>query len=203
MNVVKKMKQEKILKTLKNGELIIMPTDTIYGLVGDATNEDTINKVYEVKKRDKNKPLLILVSDLQMLKEYVAEISPLEKQVINKFWPGPLTIILKKNNKLSNSLTGGQYTLGIRMPNNENLRKLIKEFGKPIIATSANIAGEETITNIYMLEQAMKKEINMIIDGGTINSISSTIIKVENNKIIFLREGLISNQIKKEFKNNI
>lgn len=196
------MTQDELLEALKNGDIAIIPTDTVYGLVGDATNEETIKKVYDIKQRDKDKPLLILVSDLEMLKEYVDYINPLEKEIINKYWPGPLTMILKKSNKVSNSLTSFN-TIGIRIPDDVNLRDLIKKLNKPIFSTSANISGEETITNINMLEENIKKQVKFIVDGGTINNDPSSIIKVENNKIIFLREGLISNKIKKEFKNNL
>lgn len=190
---------KELLKTLKEGKIAIIPTDTVYGLVGDATNESVIKKIYEVKKRDKNKPLLILVSDLEMLKDYIKSLNALEEKIINKFWPGPLTILLSKNENVSNTLTSNKDSVGVRLPDKEDLRCLISKFGKPIIATSANITGKETITNVSELESAIKDNVDLIIDDGTINAISSTIIKVQNNKIIFLREGLLTNDIKKEF----
>ena len=90
-----------IINTLKDGKLVIMPTDTIYGIIGDATNEDVINKVYEVKERPHDKPLLILVSNLSMLHELVTEIPKETEKIIKKFWPGPLTILFKKSSKVS------------------------------------------------------------------------------------------------------
>lgn len=190
---------KELLKTLKEGKIAIIPTDTVYGLVGDATNESVIKKIYEVKKRDKNKPLLILVSDLEMLKDYIKSLNALEEKIINKFWPGPLTILLSKNENVSNTLTSNKDSVGVRLPDKEDLRYLISKFGKPIIATSANITGKETITNVSELEPAIKDNVDLIIDDGTINAISSTIIKVQDNKIIFVREGLLTNDIKKEF----
>lgn len=190
---------KELLETLKEGKIAIIPTDTVYGLVGDATNESVIKNIYEVKKRDKNKPLLILVSDLEMLKDYIKSLKDLEEKIINKFWPGPLTILLSKNENVSNTLTSNKDSVGVRLPDKEDLRCLISKLGKPIIATSANITGKETITNISELEPAIKDNVDLIIDDGTINAISSTIIKVQNNKIIFLREGLLTNDIKKEF----
>lgn len=192
---------KELLETLKEGKIAIIPTDTVYGLVGDATNEDVIKRIYEVKKRDKNKPLLILISDLEMLKGYTKELNDLEEKIINKFWPGPLTILLSKNNNISNILTSNKDSVGVRLPDKKDLRCLISKFGKPIIATSANVTGKETITNVSELEPTIKDNVDLILDGGTINAISSTIIKVQDNKIIFLREGLITNDIKKEFSN--
>lgn len=192
---------KELLETLKEGKIAIIPTDTVYGLVGDATNEDVIKRIYEVKKRDKNKPLLILISNLEMLKGYTKELNDLEEKIINKFWPGPLTILLSKNNNISNILTSNKDSVGVRLPDKEDLRCLISKFGKPIIATSANVTGKETITNVSELEPTIKDNVDLILDGGSINAISSTIIKVQDNKIIILREGLLTNDIKKEFSN--
>ena len=189
---------DKMIGVLNNGELIIIPTDTIYGISADAINIDAIKKVDEAKHS--NKPHLMLVSSIDMLKKYVLEINDIEEKLINKYWPNTLTILFKKNNLVSDELTKGSEYIGIRMPNNELLLELINKFNKPILSTSANITNKDVITKIDLLEDELKEKISYIYDGGELVDTASTIVKVENNKIIFLREGILSEQIKKDFK---
>ena len=99
------MNVDRIVNELRNGNLVITPTDTVYGIMGDSKNRDVIEKVYEAKKRDKRKPLILLVSDIDMLKEYAKELNNLEEELIKRYMPGKLTIILKKNDKVMNSIT--------------------------------------------------------------------------------------------------
>jgi len=189
-----------LVNILNIGELAVIPTDTVYGLVADATNIKAIKRIYDIKKREKTKPLLILVSNLKMLQEYVEGISALEWKIIEKFWPGPLTIIFSKKKNLDNMLTANKEEIAIRMPNNKELLELINKLNKPIIATSANISHQKTITSIDLLEDSMKNELSYIYDGGYKEAIPSTIIKFENNKIIFIRDGLLSKKIKNFLK---
>lgn len=188
---------------LKNDGLAVIPTDTVYGLVGDATNEDVINKIFDLKQREKEKPLLILVSSLDMLNHYVENISKIELKIINHFWPGPLTIIFANKKNLSDTLTSGKKEIAIRMPNNKDLLNLINKLNKPIIATSANIAHKKTITSIDLLEDSIKNNIDYIYDGGYLENIPSTIIKVSDNKVEIIREGIIAQEIKSFIKEKI
>lgn len=181
---------------LKNDGLAVIPTDTVYGLVGDATNEEVINKIFDLKQREKEKPLLILISNLDMLNHYVENISKIELKIINHFWPGPLTIIFANKKNLSDTLTSGKKEIAIRMPNNRDLLDLINKLNKPIIATSANIAHKKTITSIDLLEDSIKNNIDYIYDGGYLEDIPSTIIKVSDNKVDIIREGIIAHEIK-------
>ena len=98
---VRKSNMKGIVKYLKKGGIIITPTDTVYGIMADATNDEAVKKVYEAKKRSFDKPLIVLVNSTEMLNDYVLEIDDITKRIINKYWPGPLTILFKKNNKLS------------------------------------------------------------------------------------------------------
>lgn len=192
-----------LVKIINDGNLIIMPTDTIYGIIGDSTNVETIKKVYEIKKRDYHKPLLILVSNLDMLKRYIKNINDLEKKVIKKYWPGKLTIIFEKNSNVNELLTSNTSFIGIRLPDNKDLINLINKVKKPLISTSANISNNNPITNVKMIEKEMKEKISTIIDGGEIKANSSTIVQVINNKIKIIREGDLSSKIKKDFKDYI
>lgn len=195
------MIDKKILEVLNKGELVILPTDTVYGIHADATNVDAIKKVDEAKHS--NKPHLMLVSSISMLEEYTKEINDLQRKIINKYWPNTLTILFKKNDKISDELTKGSEYVGIRMPNNEFLLNLINEFNKPLLSTSANITNMDVITSTSLIENELKDKISYIYDIGTLGTTASTLIKVENNKIVFLREGDLSKQIKEDFKEYI
>lgn len=186
-----------IIKTLKDGKLVIMPTDTIYGIIGDATNEDVINKVYEVKERPHDKPLLILVSNFSMLHELVTEIPKETEKIIKKFWPGPLTILFKKSSKVSDTLTANSALVAIRMPNDKRLLNIMNHLNRPLISTSANISSHDAITNPNQLEEKMKEKIDLIVDEGTVNNEASTLITIVNGKIEILREGSLTEKIRK------
>ena len=186
-----------IINTLKDGKLVIMPTDTIYGIIGDATNEDVINKVYEVKERPHDKPLLILVSNFSMLHELVTEIPKETEKIIKKFWPGPLTILFKKSSKVSDTLTANSALVAIRMPNDKRLLNIMNHLNRPLISTSANISSHNAITNPNQLEEKMKEKIDLIVDEGTVNNEASTLITIVNGKIEILREGSLTEKIRK------
>lgn len=188
-----------LVDILNDDGIAVIPTDTVYGLVGDATSENVIKKVFEIKQRENTKPLLILISNFDMLKKYVKNISPLELEIINKFWPGPLTIIFQNKKNLSDLLTANKSEIAIRIPNDERLLDLINKLDKPIIATSANIAHKKTITSIDLLEDKIKNNVDYIYDGGFLEDNPSTIIKVIDNKVIIVRDGIISKDIKNYF----
>lgn len=196
------MNNEEVVSILKKGGIAVIPNDTIYGIICDALNEKTIKKIYELKNRDYSRPMLILVSDINMLKKCCKSINQLEERLINEYLPGELTIILNKSSYIP-SIVSNKDTVGIRIPNDENLIKIISGLGNPIVSTSANISNKESITDISMLEDEIRDNVDFIYDGGTINKKPSTIIKVENNKIVILREGNLSSDIRKKFKENI
>lgn len=190
---------DKLVNILKDGKLAIIPTDTIYGIIADATNENAIKRVYEVKQRDYNKPLIILVSSIKMLKEYVKDISSIEENIIKKYWPGKLTILFKKNNNVLNIINNNSELIGIRLPNDKSLIELIDKLGTPIISTSANLSGEKSIISIDRLNEKIKSKIDYIYDDGIKDSSPSTIIKVVKDKIEFIRREALAEQIEKDF----
>ena len=189
-------------KEILKGNLVIMPTDTTYGIVCDATNDEAVKKVFRAKERDFSKPLIILVSDINMLEEYTEDISPLTKQVISKYWPGPLSILFLKSPKISDLVTASSPYVAIRMPDDSNLINLIKKINRPIVATSANISGSEIITDVKTIEKELLAKIDYIVDGGIITSSPSTLIKVDD-KIQILRRGILASQIQKDFKEKV
>ena len=193
------MNIDKIVKEIKQGNLVIIPTDTVYGISVVMNNEKEIKKVYEAKNRDKSKPLILLVSSVDMLRKYTEKLNQLEEEIIKKYLPGKLTLLLHKNNKVSDEITSGSNLVGIRIPDNKELIKIIDKIGNPIISTSANISGKTTITNPKEIEKEMLKHISYVEDAGTINNEPSSIIKIENEKIIVIRKESIAKQILKDY----
>ena len=189
----------RIVSEINLGNLVITPTDTVYGIMADSMNYNAIKKVYEAKNRDYSKPLILLVSNKSMLYEYVDSVNDIEKELIDKYMPGRLTIILKKNNKISDLVSAGSDYVGIRIPDNEDLVTIIDKLGRPVISTSANISGNDTIKSIDMIDKKLLDKISYIEDGGVIDSKSSTIVKVIDNKVNIIRVGELGDKIRSDF----
>lgn len=189
------MNISKICEVLENGGLVVTPTDTVYGIMGDALNLEAVKKIYEAKHRAYNKPLILLMDSYEMIKEYTLDISEEEDRIMREFFPGLLTIILKKNDKIDDLISGGMDTVGIRIPGNEDLIRIIKKLGRPIFSTSANISDEEVITSIDKLDRRLLKYIDYVEDGGEIVAASSTIVKVDNKEMKILRNGILADKV--------
>ena len=190
--------KEDIIKTsniIKEGKIVILPTDTVYGIAVDALNEESVKRIYNLKHRDISKPCCILVSDIDMIKRFTENITPLEEKIIGNFSPGALTIVLEKNNKIPSVVTANLDTVGVRIPDNKFLIELIKKIGSPIVATSLNISGEESNTSIKNMPDEIRQNVDLIVDGGEAKiGKASTIVIVKNNKIEILREGPITKE---------
>ena len=194
------MNIDKICEVINNKGLVITPTDTVYGIMADAMDEDAIKKVYDIKKRGYNKPLIILVDSFEMLSQYTEEISEMERKLMDRFWPGLVTFILKKNDKISDLITAGNDTVGVRIPDNKDLLEIIRRLNRPVVSTSANITETPVITSIEMLEKEIIDNIDYIEDGGYLDNQSSTIVKIDDNKLVILREGKITDEIRNYYE---
>ena len=185
-----------IANALKNGKLVVFPTDTVYGIGTNAYDDEACKKVYEVKGRPKYKPLSILISDISMLKEMVENISQVEQKLIDTFWPGPLTIKFKKKDGVfPNVISAGDEYIRVRLVNEGIIHKLIKTAGVPVVAPSANLSDSSTGTKIENIVNELGGKVDYILDYGDIESDTvSTIVQVEEEKILIIREG----KIKKE-----
>ena len=197
------MSLEKIGTRLKKGELIIYPTDTVYG-VGGVLKEDTLKKIYEAKTRSFSSPLIALVNSLDRVDE-IAIISDEHREKINKlikrFWPGGLTIILKKRENVPAIMVSNGETVGVRMPNHKLALDIIESAGGILATTSANISGEATPSSFVEISPIFKERVDIVIDGGKCPiGTASTIIDMSKSKINILREGSIS---KEEIENII
>ena len=181
------------VKILKRGGVIIYPTDTLYGLGADATSPRAIKKIYKIKGRKFNKPLSISFSDIKQAKKYV-KFDERSLKITKNFLPGPLTLILIQKKKMKFISKDGK--IAIRIPDNSFTLNLIEKFGKPIISTSANIAGKKNPIRLADIPIEVKEKCDLIIDGGVCKYRKpSTVVDVKLKKII--REGVIT---KKQLK---
>ena len=164
------MNQQELTNKIKQGKIFIYPTDTIYGIGCDATNQEAVNKIKNIKSRDKDKPLSIIAPSIDWIKQNL--IVDLD---LNKYLPGPYTIILKKKDPNFLSHISSTDSLGIRIPANE-LTKDIQKSGLPFITTSVNLSGESFATSIQEIPEEIKKQVDEIIDMGGLNGKPSTLI---------------------------
>ncbi len=193
------MDYEKIVEVINSGGLCLLPTDTIYGIMGDALNKKSIEKVHLAKNRDKTKQLVLLVDSIEMARKYTKSINDLEESLFKKYSNYSLTIELQKNGNLPSEYNSTVTYVGVRIPCNDNLIKIIKMLQRPIFSTSANISGSPAITDVSLLDENLKKHIDYIYDNGVIDSVSSTIVKVEGNDIHIVREGKAGKIIKRDY----
>ena len=191
---------EKLVDILKNGGIAVIPTDTVYGIVCDALDEEAVDKIYQLKKRSYSKPMIVLMSDMDMVKKYTKSLSKLEKKLFDTFAPGPLTVLVKKADSIPGVVNSNLPDLGVRIPDDKDLQLLISKLGHPIVATSANVSSSETITRINMLEDSIKHNVDYIYNGGSIYRGASTIVREKDNMVEILRNGDLTENIIEEFK---
>lgn len=182
---------QKIARKLKSGGVGVLPTDTIYGLVGLALNQRVVERIYKLRKRDPQKPMIILISSLDDLKKFNIDLDENTKNFLTKNWPNPLSIILPCPKSKFEYLHRGTKTLAFRIPNNPKLLKLLSVSG-PLVAPSANFEGEKPAESIIDAKKYFGDSVDFYIDGGNLNSKPSTLIKIEDGKIKLLREGSFS-----------
>ena len=180
---------------IKSGGIVVFPTETVYGIGANGLNENAVKRLYEVKQRPFNKPISLLVNSIDMINEIAKDITELEYDLMRKFFPGPLTIILKKKDIVPNIVTANSNTVGVRMPANETALKLIEYAGVPIATPSANISGKPSATNLKEVMGNFGEEVDYYIDGGTSKiGIASTIVQVIDEVPHILRQGSISKE---------
>ena len=178
---------------IKDGGLVAFPTETVYGLGGDGLNPESSKKIYAAKGRPSDNPLIVHIADLKDLYTITTGVSEKALLLAEKFWPGPLTMILKKAERVPYETTGGLDTVAVRMPNNKIALEFIKSAGGFIAAPSANLSGRPSPTEAGHVKEDMQGRIDMIIDGGSsIIGLESTIVDLTEEVPIILRPGYIS-----------
>src|SRR5574344_505713 len=188
-------KLKEMAKHIKDGEIVIFPTETVYGIGTNGLNCNSLKKLYDIKKRPLNKPISLLVNSIDMINSLTKDVTPLEYALIKEFFPGPLTMVLKKKECVPDILTAGLDTVGIRMPANEIALKLIEYSNVPIATSSANISGEITKNDTKIIFKDFENTVNYFIDNGSAKiGTASTLVQVIDNVPHILRQGSISKE---------
>ena len=181
---------KEINQVLKKDGIIIFPTDTVYGIACDCYSEEGIEKIFSIKRRNLNKPINVLTDSLSKIKMVSKDITAREEQLIKKYMPGDLTIILNKKEDVPDILTANQKTIGVRIPNSTIALKILSNYPHPLATTSVNKSGELAGIEVKDFLNEFKGKVDLIIDGGKCPiGVASTIVKVEKNEINILREG--------------
>lgn len=180
---------KEIIDVLNNDGLIIFPTDTVYGIACNSYSDTAIKKLFSAKRRNLDKPISVLTDSISKIDMMVDSINNKERELMDKYFPGNLTIIFNKKEHVSNILTSNNSTIGVRIPDNEIALKILSSYPYPLATTSANISGENNGTEISDFIDHFKNTVDIIIDGGKTTDIPSTIVRVENSEIKVLREG--------------
>jgi len=186
---------EEAVSVIRHGGTIIFPTDTVYGLGCDATNEEAVRRVFKIKKRPENKPVPIIISDLEMAKK-VAYFNSKTEEMLLAIWPGPITVLLENRGALPEPAAAGQRTIGLRIPDYKITHFLAAKCGVPLVATSANISDQQESNKIEaVLEQFINEPYkpDLVLNAGDLKSSQpSTILDLSKDKPIITRVGMVS-----------
>ncbi len=180
-------------QTILNGGVIVYPTETIYGLGGNALEPKVIERVYDIKQRNRSNPILVLIPDISAVEELASKIPEVAQELMVKFWPGPLTIVFKATPIVSRILTAGSGKIGVRLSSDEFCRELLDICKIPITSTSANLSGEPNPNTIGIINRKVLDTVDLVVDAGTLSSQTpSTVVDVTKGKVELVREGAIS-----------
>jgi L-threonylcarbamoyladenylate synthase len=168
---------ERAVAALRSGGLIALPTETVYGLGADASNDDAVRRVFEVKGRPSDHPLIIHLADAAQLEQWAASVSPTAQLLADAFWPGPLTLLVERSSSVSPVVTGGRPTVGIRVPDHPVALELLRTFGGGVAAPSANRFGRVSPTTAAHVIADLGDDVDVVLDGGPCRvGVESTIV---------------------------
>jgi len=185
---------KKAVEVIKRGGVIVYPTETFYGIGADPRNEEAIERIFQIKGRKKDMPILLIIGKKDMLYNLVKEVPDVANSLMNRFWPGPLTIIFQASKNVSPILHAGKGKIGIRLSGNPISRKISELSGIPITGTSANRSGMPPCRTVKEILSELKG-IDLILDAGMIESqLPSTVIDVTEKPAKIIREGIISKE---------
>jgi len=180
---------------LKKGEPVIFPTETVYGLGAPLFNKEAINKIFTLKKRPKDNPLIVHVSSIEEALSITKNCPPSFFRLAERFWPGPLSLVLLRGDRVPGIVSAGLATLAVRMPSHPIALQLIRELGEPLVAPSANLSGRPSPTKAEDAKEDLGGKVSCIIDGGECSiGIESTVLNLSGSKPILLRPGTITKE---------
>lgn len=196
---------QKAVQLIKNGEVVGIPTETVYGLGADASNENAVRKIFAAKGRPADNPLIVHLAKFSDAVEYTSYIPKLAYKLAEKFCPGPFTIVLPKNEKIPLVTSGGLDTVGIRIPSHAVMHRIIEVSGRPIAAPSANTSGYPSPTTAQHVMSDMNGKISAVVDGGQSKfGVESTVIAIENEDTVrILRPGCVTREQMLEVCSNV
>lgn len=184
---------EKACELIKDKQVVALPTETVYGLFADATNSHACENIFRAKERPMDNPLIVHICDYDMLHKVAAEVTEDAMKLADAFWPGPLTIILKKSDIIPTEVSAGLDTVGIRMPRTPVILEVISKTGLPLAGPSANRSGRPSPTNAQYVYEDLKDRIPLIIDGGSCDvGVESTVVSLAGEKPIIFRPGYVT-----------
>jgi len=184
---------KKAAQIILGGGIIAFPTETFYGLAADVLNEAALRKIFQVKGREKGNPLLLLIAEKSWLKGLAQEISPLAERLMNRFWPGPLTLVFHASPQLSPLLTADTGKIGVRLSPHPVTQALVQAVGRAVTGTSANLSGRPGILTAREVFQSLGKSLDAVLDGGkTPGGPGSTVLDVSDPSPRLIREGMIT-----------
>ena len=195
---------DRAVEELNRNNIIGFPTETVYGLAGNAYETEAINKIFEVKKRPTFNPLIVHIKSISDLEKVACDIPPIAYELANAFWPGPLTLILKKQPHIPDLVTANQDTVAVRVPNHPVALELLHKLEYPLVAPSANPFKRISPTQAVHVEDYFGNQIGLVLEGGTCNSgIESTIVGFNNNKVEVYRLGALAMEEIEKYSENV
>jgi L-threonylcarbamoyladenylate synthase len=180
-------------EVIQAGGLVVYPTETLYGLGANALHTGAIRRVREIKKRDSQKPILVIVPTFHAAEQLVTDIRPAARLLMQRFWPGPLTLVFKASAAVPEELTRTAHTIGIRIPSSPLCLKLLKLCGCPITSTSANLSGEPPAREIEPIRRALAPGVDLYLDGGRLKDVEpSTVVDTTGSTLRVIRQGAVA-----------
>lgn len=181
---------EQLIDGLRKNQVGVIPTDTQYGIVGKALAVPVVDRIYQLRQRDEDKPMIILIASIEDLKTFFIDTEPKVTQYLENLWPAKVSVILPCHHEAFEYLHRGTYSLAFRIPEHQELRELLSDIG-PIVAPSANMQGKPPATTVKEAQDYFDTQVDFYLEGGVCDSLPSTVIKIVDHDIEIIRQGAV------------